>query len=66
MWVEFSYTGTEEGSFFRPYNSVAEGVNAVPIDGTVIIKSGTSPETLSVNKKLDMRSWNGVATIGAP
>jgi hypothetical protein len=66
MWVEFSYSGTEEGSFFRPYNSVAEGVSAVPIDGTVIIKSGTSPETLSVNKKLDMRSWNGTSTIGAP
>lgn len=63
-WVDFNYTGIEEGTFSRPYNTYAEGVSAVSRGGTLHIKAGQSAETRSVSKPMTIRSYNGNATIG--
>ncbi len=63
-WVQFNYVGTEVGSFDEPFNTVAEGVNSAPTSGTVMIKAGTTSETLTIDKRVYLRSWTGAATIG--
>ena len=45
IWVDFDYTGPEQGCFEKPYNTFAEGVSAVPNAGTLVFKAGSSPET---------------------
>ncbi len=63
-WVDFSYNGAESGDFHFPFNTLAEGINAAVNDGTVVIKSSSSLETVIIAKPLTILSWGGSATIG--
>ena len=64
-WVDFQYSGAETGTFAQPFNTLAEGVNAVSRGGTVKFKqSGTSAETLSISKPLNLQALGGPVTIG--
>jgi len=64
-WVEFQYSGAETGSFAQPFNTLAEGVNAASRGGTIKFKQGgTSAETLSISKALDLQALGGPVTIG--
>ncbi len=63
--VDFTYTGTELGTESQPYNTLAEAINAVSSGGTVIIKAGTTSETLTIDKNVTIQSSGGTATIGA-
>ncbi|MBI5387262.1 MAG: hypothetical protein HZA90_21555 [Verrucomicrobia bacterium] len=63
-WVDFRYGGTEDGSFARPFNTFAEGVNAVFPQGNLHIKTGTSPERGHVGKPLTIEAYGGPVTIG--
>ena len=63
-WVDFSYNGGESGDFRSPFNTLAEGVNAVVNGGTVAIKSSSSPETITISKPVTILSWGGSTTIG--
>jgi hypothetical protein len=65
-WVEFNYVGTETGSFDFPFNTLVEGVNSAGAGEEVMIKAGTSSETLLILKHILLRSWNGTAKIGVP
>jgi len=64
VWVDFLYVGTESGTFTQPFNTFAEGRNAVPHGGTVKIKSGTSNEKPSVAKRMKIEAYGGPVTIG--
>ncbi|MCP4548473.1 MAG: hypothetical protein GY835_18605, partial [bacterium] len=64
VWVHFAYQGTENGSFEYPYNTLAEGLAAVPSGGILTIKKGTSAETLVINQNVTITSWGGRVTIG--
>lgn len=63
-WVDFNYTGTENGTFGQPWNTFAEGVAATGHGGTMRIKTGRSAETARVTKHLFIQAYNGPATIG--
>ena len=69
-YVDGAWTGSENGTYWFPFNSVAEGVAAVPGGGLLFIKAGTysgpgnAPVTIS--KPMTIRSYEGAATIGAP
>lgn len=64
-WVDFNFTGSpQNGSFSNPYNTMAAGLSAASYGGTLHIKTGSSPETPTITKKLNIVAYNGPATIG--
>jgi hypothetical protein len=65
-WVDFSHGGTENGSFAQPFNTVTEGVSAIPVSTSLILKAGASNWTGPVNKGMTMRAFGGPVTIGVP
>ncbi len=55
----------ENGTVFRPYNTVLEGVTAVPTGGIVIIVEGSYPgETMTINRAMTLMAPVGTVTIG--
>jgi hypothetical protein len=64
IWVDFAHTGTEDGSFGRPYNTLAEGTAAVLVGGVLNIKSGSSGETMTITKAMTINASGGSVTIG--
>jgi M6 family metalloprotease-like protein len=64
IWVDFGYVGTEEGTFVRPYNTLFEGVSVVEHYGTIKVRAGSSPETLTISKPMTIVALEGHATIG--
>jgi hypothetical protein len=63
-WVDFAYSGPEDGSFARPYNTVAEGVSHTATGSVLMIKAGTSAETLTITKAMTIRAFGGPVAIG--
>ncbi|MCC7290772.1 MAG: hypothetical protein IT449_01780 [Phycisphaerales bacterium] len=68
VWVQFGNPIFEFGTFDNPYNTVAEGVSRCATGGlvrpTLHVKSGTTSETLTINKDLVLNSCGGTAVIG--
>jgi len=63
-WVKFDHIGAESGTFASPYNTMAEGISAVPHGGTLHIFSGSSPETPTISKRVRIEAYGGPVTIG--
>lgn len=66
VWVDFNYTGTAKGSYYRPYKTLGMAVDSVEVEGTIMLKAGSSPDTLTINKEVYLRSHEGTADIGGP
>jgi len=65
MWVDFTYTGFFEfGLFDFPFNTLAEGVGAVPYGGFLKIKAGFTPETATIAKRMTIDAFGGPVTLG--
>jgi hypothetical protein len=66
VWVDFNYTGgTQNGTRDYPFKTLAQGTNAVPSGGNIIIKTaGVSHETMTISKPMSVQSYAGAATIG--
>lgn len=65
VWVDFNYPGPPElGTFDLPYNTLAQGVNAVAYDGTLKIKTGSRNETAMISRKMRIEAYGGPVTIG--
>jgi len=68
IWVDFAYPGgfffPELGTFPNPFNTFAEGIDAVSYGGHLKIKAGSSPETAHVGKRMTIEAYNGPVTIG--
>lgn len=72
VFVDFNYTGPASngshdgpGSYDYPYPTLAQGVNAVSNNGTIIIKTaGSSSETMTITKPMTINASDGPATIG--
>ena len=65
VWVDFSYTGSGNGTFAKPYNTLAAGVSAVTSGGVIEIEDGgSSSETMTITKAMSIYSYNAGATIG--
>lgn len=65
VWVDFNYAGaTELGTFGFPYNTLAEGLNAVAYNGTLKLKAGSRNETATITRKMSLEAYGGPVTIG--
>jgi len=65
VYVDWSYLGPEEGTELRPFNTVAEGLNAVNPGDDLIIKGGWYDEIVTLDIILEVKSWDGgTVTIG--
>jgi len=65
VWVDFNFGGPVElGSLSNPYNTLAEGVNTVALNGTVKIKAGSANETATLNRSMRIEAVGGTVTIG--
>jgi hypothetical protein len=66
VWLDFTYNGSENGSFSQPYNTIPEAAGAVPSGGFVLIKPGSSSwtGTIDYNKTLTLLAAEGAVTIG--
>jgi hypothetical protein len=66
VWVDFDWQTPEEGTEESPFNTLQEGLENVVDSGTVIIKAGTSAETLTIDQPVRLESSDGTARIGDP
>ncbi len=57
---------TEDGTVFRPFNLVAEGINTVAAGGIVSIVTGDYNEPMTINKNVILEAPVGTVLIGAP
>ena len=65
VWVAFGLSDPGDGSYVRPYNTMARGVSGVTSGGNVLIKApGSSPETMTITKPMTIRSVGGSSTVG--
>jgi hypothetical protein len=64
IWVDFAHSGTEDGTYQHPYNTLAEGVNAVFAGGTLRVMAGSSAETMTITKAMNIQAYGGSVTIG--
>lgn len=64
-WVDFAYTGAEElGTFAAPFNTLAEGITAIPAGGLLKIKAGTTSARPTIAKAMTLSSYGGPVIIG--
>jgi hypothetical protein len=65
VWVDFNYTGTGNGTFGSPYNTIEAGLSAVASGGSIEIEDGgSSSETPDITQGVSIYAYNGAATIG--
>jgi hypothetical protein len=64
-YVDANATGFEDGSNAHPFKTVIEGVLDVPTNGVVLIRPGTYPERLIIQRAMQLRSSGGTVVIGA-
>ena len=66
VFVQFGYAGSpQNGSFFQPYGTLAQGTNAVNRGGTIfLINGGSSAPTPVISKPMTITAQGGAATIG--
>lgn len=66
VWVDFDWTGPEEGDFYHPFRSLAAAVAAVAENGVVKIMPGSTRERpfISGRKRFRMEAAIGGVSIG--
>ncbi|MGI9015156.1 MAG: reprolysin-like metallopeptidase [Phycisphaerales bacterium] len=70
VWVQFSYAGSENGSFRQPFNTMAEGVNRILQQPGMShlphlrVKAGSRAETITISKPMFIEACGGTVTIG--
>jgi len=64
-FVQFGYSGSpQNGSYFQPFGTLAQGTNAVSSGGTIfLINGGSSAPTPSISKPMTITAQGGAATI---
>ena len=66
VWVNFAWTGPNEGDFFRPFSTIAAAVAAVANGGVIKIMPGSTSERplFAKNKRIKLVAPIGGVTIG--
>jgi V8-like Glu-specific endopeptidase len=57
---------TEDGTVFRPFDLLAEGINSVTAGGIVSVVKGNYNEPMTINKNIILEAPVGTVVIGAP
>jgi hypothetical protein len=64
VWVAFGLPDPGIGTYDRPYNTLARGRDNVSVGGTIFIKPGSTPETITLSKRMTITAVGGSATVG--
>jgi subtilase family serine protease len=65
VWVAFGGADPGNGSYQRPYNTLARGTSGLDSGGTIIIKGpGSTAETMQIAAPMRIETSGGWATIG--
>lgn len=65
VWVDFNFSfPLHLGTYAFPYNTLAQGVSAVQVGGTIAFKPASSSETMTISKPMTLIAIGGAATIG--
>jgi hypothetical protein len=68
VWVNYSYSGFQNGTYLNPYATLAQGTNAVANGGTIAINAITqpshSPSAITILKPMTITTANGPSVIG--
>jgi hypothetical protein len=61
VWVDFEWSGPQDGDFFHPFSTLAAAYSAVAPGGVIRVMPGRTPETVT---KMGPKSVTIVAPIG--
>lgn len=64
VWVDLDYTGTESGIVFRPFNTLVEAIAAAPAGGRIMIRSGSTVESMTIDDAVVLEAFGGSVVIG--
>ena len=64
IWVDFAWGGLELGTFYNPFSSLGDGVNAVSQNGTIMINAGSTEEILTIDTPVRIEAVDGPVRIG--
>jgi hypothetical protein len=64
FWVDFAYRGDQNGTLEAPFFTLAEAVNHISTPGLIRIRSGSTSETLTIQKAVRLQAFGGPVTIG--
>lgn len=69
VWVQGSFSGTQLGTFFNPFTTVAAGAAGVPPGSTLVtlnVRAGSYPGAVTIAQPMFLKAPTGPATIGGP
>ena len=64
IYVDRTYTGTEAGTVWRPFRTLATAYNFSWDGARIRIRGGSYPETLTLSKRVMVEAYGGTATVG--
>ncbi len=68
--MDAGWTGYENGTINYPFNTLSEGVSAVPSWGEVLMKGGSytgaGNAPITIDKPMTISNYDGLAVIGSP
>ena len=64
VWVDFTHTGTQLGSFSSPFATLAAAAGIVSPGGRIVMKTGLSDESLTLSSSAVLDAFQGPAIIG--
>ena len=64
VYVDWTNTGSEDGTVAHPFNTAEEGVQVAIPGATVYIAPGSYPESFVVNRPMTLMTSGGIVTIG--
>lgn len=67
IWIDANFTdGNEQGTYWRPYNTLIEGLGMLNDEGTLSMKEGTYTTTpVTITNPMTLVSFGGTAVITA-
>ncbi len=63
VYVDRDFTGTENGTYEHPWNTVAEAVSAAPTGAIVAVRGNTYYEPQTVNKDLTLMTYKAHTVV---
>jgi hypothetical protein len=64
IWADFCYSGSQDGSYDRPFNTLAQALVEVPFGGTIKMKPSSTAETPVINQAVTLEAFEGSVVIG--
>lgn len=66
LYVDFDHEGPSTGSVLRPFPIIQDAATALNSGGTIRINTGSTNETITLDKPMTLEALGGPVLIGAP